>query len=68
MTAKEVKFSEAMSSMPEHCRRFSFSIKSWISGSTDSREELPHSLTGSISIERERNGNGNERNGRQWGK
>lgn len=49
MTANEVKFSEAMSSMPRHWRRFSFSIRSKISGSTDSREELPHSLTGSIS-------------------
>ena len=48
MTAKEVKFSDAMSSIPRHWRRFSFSIRSWISGSTVTSGVLPHSLTGSI--------------------
>lgn len=48
MTAKEVKFSDAISSMPRHWRRFSFSMRSWISGSTAWRGVFPHSLTGSI--------------------
>ncbi|KVI08348.1 hypothetical protein Ccrd_013281 [Cynara cardunculus var. scolymus] len=48
MTAKEVKFSEAMSSIPRHCRRFSFSIRSKISGSAASRAVFPQTLTGSM--------------------
>lgn len=50
MTANEVKFSEAMSSMPRHWRRFSFSIRSKISGSVESRGVLPQTLTGSMTV------------------
>jgi len=42
MTAWEVKFSEAMSSMPFHCRAFSFWIRENISGSTSARGVFPH--------------------------
>lgn len=48
ITAKEVKFSEAMSSIPRHCRRFSFSIRSKISGSAASKAVFPQTLTGSM--------------------
>ena len=48
ITAKEVKFSKAMSSMPRHWRRFSFSMRSWISGSTAARGVFPHSDTASM--------------------
>lgn len=45
MTAWEVKFSEAMSSMPRHCLPFSFSMREKISSSTAFKGVLPHSAT-----------------------
>ncbi|RDX78037.1 hypothetical protein CR513_41742 [Mucuna pruriens] len=50
ITANEVKFSDAISSMPRHCRRFSFSMRSWISGSTVAKGVFPHTLTGSMNV------------------
>ncbi|KAM0038204.1 hypothetical protein Hdeb2414_s0013g00412121 [Helianthus debilis subsp. tardiflorus] len=50
MTANEVKFSDAISSIPRHWRRFSFSMRSKISGSAASRGVLPHTLTGSMVV------------------
>ena len=41
MTARLVKFSDAMSSRPVHWRRFSCSIRSYISGSCSSRGTRP---------------------------
>jgi hypothetical protein len=48
MTASEVKFSDAMSSMPERCRRFSRSMRSYTSGSASDSKVSPHFATGSI--------------------
>ncbi|KAJ0702994.1 hypothetical protein HanPI659440_Chr14g0545971 [Helianthus annuus] len=62
MTANEVKFSDAISSIPRHWRRFSFSMRSKISGSAASRGVLPHTLTGSmVVVVRERKGGFRER-------
>ncbi|PRQ54618.1 hypothetical protein RchiOBHm_Chr1g0315681 [Rosa chinensis] len=44
MTTNEVKFSEAMSSMPRQWRHFSFSIRSWIYGSMVSRLVFPQAI------------------------
>ncbi|MFS8019008.1 hypothetical protein Hanom_Chr15g01398781 [Helianthus anomalus] len=50
MTANEVKFSDAISSIPRDCRRFSCSIRSKISGSAASKGVLPQTFTGSMVI------------------
>ncbi|PRQ56898.1 hypothetical protein RchiOBHm_Chr1g0342351 [Rosa chinensis] len=54
MTSKEVKFSEAISSMSRQWRRFSFSIRSWIYGSMISRLVFPQAFTASIGENGER--------------
>jgi hypothetical protein len=46
MTALEVKFSEAMSSRPDHWRVISLSMRSAISGSCSARGTLPGSVLG----------------------
>jgi hypothetical protein len=48
MTALDVKFSEAMSSRHDHCLVFSFSIRSYISGSCCSRATLPGRDLGTV--------------------
>ena len=47
------KFSEAMSSSPAHWRCFSFSIRSWSSGSCSSSDFWPGRLVGMVDMARD---------------